>query len=116
MPLWIRRVIAALCGVSAVVAACFFVSRLNARDVVHLYARSSLSSVYEIFEYSGPNWAGQRSMQNNYFMASAFRERLVCALLYHTKPQFGYVIVLFALALLSTKGLRSVRSITAFSC
>jgi hypothetical protein len=36
-----------------------------------------------------------------------------CALLYHTKPQFGFVIVLFAMALLFSR-LRSFRSIAAF--
>jgi hypothetical protein len=76
MPLWLRRIIAALCGVFAVSAAYLFLSHLNARDIVHLYARSIVSNVFEIFEYSGPNWAGQRSMQNNYFPRAAAEGRV----------------------------------------
>jgi hypothetical protein len=67
MPIRSRLSIAAIsCAVLAAGGAFVLLSGLNSRDVIHLYARSNTPDVYEIFETSGPNFAGQQSAANNY--------------------------------------------------
>lgn len=56
-----------------------------------------------------------RNLQLDGFSASAATGLgASCAMLYHTKPQFGFAIVLFALALLLSRQ-RSIRCIAAFA-
>jgi hypothetical protein len=64
MPL--RLAAALLCAVLAITAAAFLFAGLSSRDILHIYARSSLMDYFQVLE-TGPGSNGQKPASNNYF-------------------------------------------------
>lgn len=63
----IRLTTALFSAALALAATFFFLSGMSSRDVIHLYARSSVPDVYQVYESAGPGPSGLKSMPNNYF-------------------------------------------------